>query len=463
MTRIQHKRGTATQWTTANPILAAGEKGVEIDTGKFKIGDGTSTWGALPYFLNQAHQDARYALKGSSGGGTFSGNADDLQDGITKVVMLKTEREKLAGVQNSATANSTDTFLRDRANHTGVSPFSSISGLQALSDDTVRKSGSVRQLADISDTLPIDGNALVFNSTPNAYEPQDLSQRFAEKGADGRISEADLPLFYVPTVILAEGASVPPNFPAEGLVLIKGAAAELTPILLDDNVSQGATTNVLTIPQALSVGDYVGLAVVSSNELASAVLGGFTASFNTGAGTTSWSGFNTQTSAYAVVQGLIKITTAVPAGSTLTITARDTSNVAITRPHFIASAFKMPNLATSDVVDQVAIGGGGSSANMGIIGASSDVDTSQASEIAIGIAGYNGGVGTIVHTIEAMDGFTMISDLESDTGSASRSMYVGYKILTSVTKPSFTTQMDASDGSTGSWIANLVTYKGRVS
>lgn len=46
-TRMQQRRGTATEWSTINPILAAGEIGYETDTGKFKIGDGTNTWSAL--------------------------------------------------------------------------------------------------------------------------------------------------------------------------------------------------------------------------------------------------------------------------------------------------------------------------------------------------------------------------------------------------------------------------------
>ena len=50
MTTIQHRRGTAAEWTSANPTLAAGEFGFETDTGKFKIGDGSNTWSALNYF-----------------------------------------------------------------------------------------------------------------------------------------------------------------------------------------------------------------------------------------------------------------------------------------------------------------------------------------------------------------------------------------------------------------------------
>ncbi len=51
-TRMQQRRGTESQWTTANPILAAGEIGFESDTGQFKIGDGINHWDDIPYFKN---------------------------------------------------------------------------------------------------------------------------------------------------------------------------------------------------------------------------------------------------------------------------------------------------------------------------------------------------------------------------------------------------------------------------
>jgi citrate lyase gamma subunit len=53
-TRMQQRRGTAAQWTAANPILAAGEIGFETDTSKFKMGNGSSNWEALTYFANAA-------------------------------------------------------------------------------------------------------------------------------------------------------------------------------------------------------------------------------------------------------------------------------------------------------------------------------------------------------------------------------------------------------------------------
>jgi hypothetical protein len=50
-TRMQQRRGTAEQWTSADPTLEAGEIGFETDTGKFKIGDGANPWSDLDYFL----------------------------------------------------------------------------------------------------------------------------------------------------------------------------------------------------------------------------------------------------------------------------------------------------------------------------------------------------------------------------------------------------------------------------
>ena len=47
--QLQFRRGTAAQWATANPTLAAGEMGIETDTSKLKIGDGITLWNSLAY------------------------------------------------------------------------------------------------------------------------------------------------------------------------------------------------------------------------------------------------------------------------------------------------------------------------------------------------------------------------------------------------------------------------------
>ena len=47
--KILLRNDTASNWTTENPVLSKGEIGVEIDTAKFKFGDGVKTWTQLSY------------------------------------------------------------------------------------------------------------------------------------------------------------------------------------------------------------------------------------------------------------------------------------------------------------------------------------------------------------------------------------------------------------------------------
>jgi hypothetical protein len=53
------RRGTSAVWAASNPVLHKGEPGLELDTGKFKIGDGYTLWSDLPYYL---HEDDISAL-----------------------------------------------------------------------------------------------------------------------------------------------------------------------------------------------------------------------------------------------------------------------------------------------------------------------------------------------------------------------------------------------------------------
>lgn len=47
--RLLNKNGTAEQWSTQNPVLMKGEIGLELDTKKFKFGDGVTNYNSLPY------------------------------------------------------------------------------------------------------------------------------------------------------------------------------------------------------------------------------------------------------------------------------------------------------------------------------------------------------------------------------------------------------------------------------
>lgn len=48
-TRIQIRRGLASEWSSEDTLLAEGEIGYETDTGHQKIGNGVDSWNNLPY------------------------------------------------------------------------------------------------------------------------------------------------------------------------------------------------------------------------------------------------------------------------------------------------------------------------------------------------------------------------------------------------------------------------------
>lgn len=50
--RIQLRNDTAENWAAANPVLLKGELGIELDTRKIKVGDGTTNWQSLKYLTD---------------------------------------------------------------------------------------------------------------------------------------------------------------------------------------------------------------------------------------------------------------------------------------------------------------------------------------------------------------------------------------------------------------------------
>lgn len=64
--RLQNRRDTAANWTANNPTLAAGELGLETDTAKFKMGNGSTAWNSLAYSYTAGAQGTTGA-QGTSG------------------------------------------------------------------------------------------------------------------------------------------------------------------------------------------------------------------------------------------------------------------------------------------------------------------------------------------------------------------------------------------------------------
>jgi len=60
--KLQLRRGSSAQWTAANPLLSEGEMAVELDTGKFKVGNGIKLWNQLEYTTNFGDQDVKNSV-----------------------------------------------------------------------------------------------------------------------------------------------------------------------------------------------------------------------------------------------------------------------------------------------------------------------------------------------------------------------------------------------------------------
>jgi hypothetical protein len=147
-TVIKLRRGTASQWTTANPVLGAGEMGVETDTNKFKFGDGATAWTSLAYGVASASGSTTVewtdVLNKPS---TFTPSAHT--HAISDVTSLQTSLDgKAATVHTHAISDTTglQTALDGKAPTVHTHAISDTTGLQTALD------GKQAIVSGVSDT-----------------------------------------------------------------------------------------------------------------------------------------------------------------------------------------------------------------------------------------------------------------------------------------------------------------------
>ena len=86
-TRISLRNDTAENWRTENPILLMGEMGIEIDTNRFKFGDGVTPWNDVSYGQVEATDIFRTDMLTVNAHGGVAANED--LDGLTVQEVLK--------------------------------------------------------------------------------------------------------------------------------------------------------------------------------------------------------------------------------------------------------------------------------------------------------------------------------------------------------------------------------------
>lgn len=103
--RIQFRRGTAAEWSSTNPILASGEVGFETDSKKFKVGDGTTRWNDLTYYVTGTITGV-VAGGGLIGGGTTGTVTLSLDSAVLSGTVFNNRGDLL-----TATANDSPSIL----------------------------------------------------------------------------------------------------------------------------------------------------------------------------------------------------------------------------------------------------------------------------------------------------------------------------------------------------------------
>ena len=158
-TRIQFRRDTSSNWTSSNPILLQGELGIETDTSKAKIGDGTTSWTSLGYFpVETGDISSVTAGTGLTGGGTSG----------AVTLAIDSTVATLSGTQTLTNKTLTDsnTFFQDQTDNTKKMQFE-LSGITTGTTRTLTVPNINGTIITSGDTSTVT-NTMLAGSIANA-------------------------------------------------------------------------------------------------------------------------------------------------------------------------------------------------------------------------------------------------------------------------------------------------------
>jgi hypothetical protein len=139
-TRIQIRRGSSADWTNANPVLAEGELGLELDTGRIKVGLGTTSWNYLDYRYGTASAGSNTEVifndnltLGASSNFTFDKNTSDLKIGGVSGIGINTSTIKINGTDVLSSNTLGSGIVNSSLTSVGTLNQLSVSGIVTIS------------------------------------------------------------------------------------------------------------------------------------------------------------------------------------------------------------------------------------------------------------------------------------------------------------------------------------------
>lgn len=165
ITQIRFRRGTTAEWDTYDPILAAGEPGVDTTTDRLKLGDGENKWSDLPWqsFSTEQLTTALDAIDAQTVTATAAANAAE-QSAEQAQAAADAVTQAIAGVGS--------------VNDTSIA--SSVSTTGTATNTALKNAYARKRTEDISNLgVPVDGTPVaptVIQNALNAGTPLVLSR-----------------------------------------------------------------------------------------------------------------------------------------------------------------------------------------------------------------------------------------------------------------------------------------------
>lgn len=156
-TQIQLRRGSSTQWSSTNPILMQGEIGAELNTGRFKIGDGTGSWNSLPYSSDATTGSIDYFTIAASDETT------DLTTGSGKVYFRMPYAGTLLAVRSSVNTAPVGSTLIVDINISGSAASGSLLGTKLSIDASEKTSVTAASQATIATSSLADDSEIIID------------------------------------------------------------------------------------------------------------------------------------------------------------------------------------------------------------------------------------------------------------------------------------------------------------